>query len=270
MPIDMGTGLAILGGAAGSAQVIQRILGPTADYIGEGIKGWTEMRVQNVRRIFDSAERKLGNKIDEQGSVPPRVLNGILTEGSYCDDPLTVEYFGGVLASSRSSASRDDRGSTLVTLISQLSTYQIRMHYICYSVMKELCKGTSVSPGLQEGRERLATFIPMDGFHEAFEFDEQENWKIAPIVTHAIWGLFSKNLIDESFAYGEPEEMGRLSTTMPSPGMLFQPSNLGIELYLWAHGIADTEVAESIDAMVRIELLGEIPINLVGAQMMIL
>lgn len=70
MPIDPGTGIAIFGATVGNAQTIQRILGPTADYIGEGIKTWTELRVNNVRRIIDSAERKLGENSRLTRSVP--------------------------------------------------------------------------------------------------------------------------------------------------------------------------------------------------------
>ena len=263
MPIDPGTGLVILGGAVGGAQLIQRLLGPTADYLGEGIKSWTEVRIHNTQRIFASAERKLGERIDEEGSVPPRVLKGILSEGSYCDDELTVEYFGGILASSRSSVSRDDRGTTLVALLSQLSTYQIRMHYICYSVMKEVNESPGSSLGLHETRQKLTTFIPMEKFHAAFEFDEQELRNVGSIISHAIWGLHATGLIEGGYGYGDPDD---LRIAMPGPGVYFQPSGLGIELYLWAHGFADTDIDESFDVMSGIELLSDIPINVEGAQ----
>jgi len=36
--MEVGTGLALLG----SAHLVVKLLGPTADYIGSGIKTWTE------------------------------------------------------------------------------------------------------------------------------------------------------------------------------------------------------------------------------------
>jgi len=117
-----------------------------------------------------------------------------------------------------------------------------------------------------EGRERLATFIPKESFLAAFEFDEPENQIIDSIITHAIWGLSSKNLIEAPLGYGEKEELQNILSDPPGPGMYFQPSGLGIELYLWAHSLADTVVAESIEVMAGIDLISDIPINLNGAQ----
>ncbi len=111
MSIEIGAGLGILGGSIASKELILKILGPTADYIGDGLRSWTEKRVENVKNIFDIAGEKLGNKIEEPGSVAPKVLRLVLNEGSFCDDELTKEYFGGVLASSRTPLARDDRGS---------------------------------------------------------------------------------------------------------------------------------------------------------------
>ena len=39
--IDHGTGLTILGGAVGSAKVLEKILGPTSEYLGGQLKEWT-------------------------------------------------------------------------------------------------------------------------------------------------------------------------------------------------------------------------------------
>src|SRR3990167_4792547 len=102
--MDVGTGLALFG----SAKFIEKLLGPTADYLGEGIKDWAKKQKENVGNIFLNAQKKLGDKIETEGMVSPKVLKGILNEGSFCEDFLAVEYFGGVLASSRSGISRDD------------------------------------------------------------------------------------------------------------------------------------------------------------------
>ncbi len=38
--MDLGTGLALLG----SAKLLEKLLGPTADYVGEGAKTWAQRR----------------------------------------------------------------------------------------------------------------------------------------------------------------------------------------------------------------------------------
>ncbi|WP_162048263.1 hypothetical protein [Vibrio taketomensis] len=51
---------------------LSKLLGPTADYLGGELKVFTEKRIENVGRIFKSAEDKLGSEISENGSVPQR------------------------------------------------------------------------------------------------------------------------------------------------------------------------------------------------------
>lgn len=132
---EIGTGIAALAIALGGKDFLTKILGPTADYIGEQAKLMVEKQVQNTNRIFQNANRILGPKLDEPGTVPPRVLKEILENGSFCDEELSAEYFGGILASSRSGISRDDRAMTMLDLIKSLSIYQIRTHYIFYQIV---------------------------------------------------------------------------------------------------------------------------------------
>lgn len=77
---------------------LQKLLGPTADYLGAGLKDFTQKRVEAIGRIFASAQSKLGDKAEKPGEVPPKVLKSVINEGSYASDPLAVEYFGGILA----------------------------------------------------------------------------------------------------------------------------------------------------------------------------
>jgi len=109
---------------------LQKLLGPTAEYLGDGLRYLTRRRIENIGRIFQKAGAKLGDRIEAPGEVPPRVLKTVLNEGSYCDDELAAEYFGGVLASSRTDTGRDDRGARIGKLLDGLSTYQIRAHYL--------------------------------------------------------------------------------------------------------------------------------------------
>ncbi len=228
--MDIGTGLALFG----SAKLIEKILGPTAEYIGEGIKNWTEKRINNVENIFAIAQKKLGSKIEENGAVPPKVLKGILDEGSFCDDHISAEYFGGVLASSRSGVSRDDRGAVLISLLSRLSTYQIRTHYIFYHFIKRTFDGTNIDPNVGESRRKLELYIPQNIYTTAMEFEEEE--KINVLLSHIMFGLQKEGLIEDDFHFGSKEYIEKWLKNATAGGIIFQPSSLGVELFLWAYG----------------------------------
>jgi hypothetical protein len=254
--MDVGTGLALLG----SVKLLEKLLGPTADYIGDGVKTWAEKRTNNVSRIFSIAERKLGDRIETEGSVPPKVLKGILDEGSFCDDTVTAEYFGGVLASSRSGISRDDRGASFISLISRLSTYQIRAHYVFYYIIKNLFDGQSMSVGTGEDREQMETYFPVDSFATAMAFDEKEELNL--LMAHIMFGLEKERLIEREFSTGSKNHMEKFFKNAKHPGIIFQPSPLGTELFLWAHGKSSTGIAEFLETANQLEINMKIDIPL--------
>src|SRR5262249_27664159 len=136
--MDPNSGLAILGAAIGSRKLVEKVLGPTAEYVGAGLRAFAQHRVENVKRIFHKASILLEDNPPAGQAVPPRVLRDVLNDGSYRDDELTAEYYGGILASSRSGIPRDDRGAVFTALLSRLSTYQLRAHYVLYRTVHGL------------------------------------------------------------------------------------------------------------------------------------
>ena len=82
--------------ALGSKEILGKLLGPTADYLGGGLKSLTERGVNNVNRVFAAAVSKLGSRIEKPGTIAPRVFKAVLENGYFCDNKLTTEYFGGV------------------------------------------------------------------------------------------------------------------------------------------------------------------------------
>lgn len=250
--MEPGTGLAILGSALGGAKLIEKMLGPTAEYIGVGIRNWTERRLNNVANIFAKAKEKLGSRIDEPGAIPPRVLKEILGEGSFCDDPLTAEYFGGVLASSRSNVSRDDRGASWSSLIARLSTYQIRSHFLVYRGIYDRFKGQNFQFNMDD-RKELTVLLPYSSYFRSMEFSETEMSQIVPLLNHSFFWLSKEDLIEE-FVYGNGESLKKIMGSDLEPpeegGIWVTPSALGVELFLWAHGQGNL----ALSALLRIDL----------------
>lgn len=232
-PVGLGVIAAYVGKDA-----ISKILGPTADYLGGELKEFTQKRVRNIGKIFSSGEKKLGKKLDGPGQVPPKVLKTIINEGSYSDDEITVEYFGGILASSRTECSRDDRGSRLAKILDGLSTYQIRSHYLIYSTISELFFNTENSFGMSENRSKMQFFMPFRDYAEAMEFSQQE-LENPQILSHIFHGLSTDGLIEGRWQFGNRESLRNFTSNAPGDGIICAPSALGAELLLWAFGHGD-------------------------------
>jgi hypothetical protein len=242
--MDQNSGLIVLGGAIGSAKLVEKLLGPTADYVGGGVKNWTEKRVNNVKRIFGKAADRLGPKLDEPGAVPPRVLKGVLDDGSFCDDELSAEYFGGVLASSRSAVPRDDRGLTFLNVVSNLSAYQVRSHYVFYTLFKKYFNGAKFKTVYPVGNGPYhKIYVPFGVYAAAMDLQEGEN--VGEIAAHSLFGLDRHRLIYE-FAYGGVEEVvlelyreANPGLEAPNEGIIVGLSPFGAELFSWVHGKSD-------------------------------
>ena len=248
--IDTGTGLTALGLALGGKDIVLKLLGPTAEYIGEGAKDFTQKRFENVKNIFSNFHKKVGDGInDETKSVSPKVLRGILDDGSYASDTLSFEYFGGVLASSRTGISRDDRGAYFVALISRLSTYQLRTHYLFYHCLKNHFDGQDINIGDGNSWGNLELFVSMETYYHAMDFTEEENKNWTNLLAHSVWGLNKEDLLTH-FRYGNQEFIKKQFDQATEAGILFQPTKLGVELFMWAYGQGQLESNHFFDKQI--------------------
>lgn len=246
--MDTATGLTVLGTAVGSAKLVGKLLGPTADYIGMGLKEWTSKRVKNIATIFNVAAKRLGTAVDEPGQVPPKVLRNVLEEGSFCDDELSAEYYGGVLASSRSTISRDDRGSCFLSIVTRLSTYQLRAHYVFYKTYIDLyCPPDfNLYDGLQ--RNRKGVLMPFEVFHPAMQMNEKEIE--TDVSTHVLNGLARESLLARHWAIGHDDYLTRWMTESVSGcGVIYAASIVGLELYMWAMGMGQKAIGQFMNSV---------------------
>lgn len=255
--MEPATGLTILGGAIGGAKVAEKVLGPTAEYIGDGLKTWTQRRVQNVANVFEIAAKLLGPKLDQPGAVPPKVLKEVIDQASSNDDRLAGEYFGGVLASSRTEVSRDDRGARFISLIGSLTSYQLRTHYLLYSGFKAAFNGTALNPLSSADRNKLKIFTSFIEYVGAMDFTEKES--ADALVSHAFFGLNRDGLI-ENFVFGSVETVRSLVPNANEPGIAVIPTVSGFELFLWAHGLGEKSAREFFNVGTVFEVDTTIPV----------
>jgi hypothetical protein len=242
--------VAVGAGAWASKDVVAKILGPTAEYLGGEIRNFAEKCNVNLSDVFKRAARKLGSRLEQPGQVNPRVLRGVINDGAFAEDDIAAEYFAGVLAAARSEDGRDDRGVAFLALIRDLSVYQLRLHYLAYSWMRAFYAGSGQHVGLPQDRATIRLFIPQDVFASLIPF------KVAAdnsLVDHAVLGLGREGLIAPDYAYGTQQQVRAVWANAPSAGIVIGPTQYGAELYLWAHGWGDKVVDDLLNPSITFE-----------------
>ncbi len=112
---------------------VQKLLGPMIDEIGKDLG---KLYSVGRDRILNAAARKVDDL--EDGKVANlRVAKEVLWSGSFSDSEICVEYFGGILASTRSTDGTDDSAIQFLQLIKSLSSNQLKLHYALYAKIRK-------------------------------------------------------------------------------------------------------------------------------------
>lgn len=225
-----------------TAASLYKVLGPAAGEVGEAVRRMTEYRLRNVGRVIENAATKTPE--EEGGEVPTRAAMRLVEDASYSDDDVIIEYLGGVLASSHTLVGRDDRGVTWSAMIATLSTYQLRTHYLLYREFRRHLIGREVNFGSGDETQKLELFLPMDEYLDAMELSDEERASddddSPNLLGHILFGLHRHSLIGTTaWAAGDSEFLGR-ARALERAGMVVTPSAVGVELYLWAHGLGQS------------------------------
>jgi hypothetical protein len=209
-----------------AVKLVYDVFGDTAKSFGKELG---EMAGDNIKRVIQKAYHIVVAQGKSKGSVPPKVMKQVLEQAYLCNDEVQAAYLGGILASSKTEISRDDRAVSYLSLIQSLSTYQLRTHAIIYGAM---LNGTDFNTN----RDRLLVGEACSGVVEseyiaAMEYGEKEQSDI--ISRHAFIGLHERGLSWAGF---------ELSYSTPPPPITpmayryFSPTPLGIELFVWGMG----------------------------------
>lgn len=210
-----------------------RVLGPAADEIAEALRRWTEFRVRNVGRIVDNADKK-SRASNTNGQVPPRVAHRLLDEGSFCDDEIMAEYLGGVLAGSRTMEARDDRGVTWVGQVSEMSSLEVRAHFLLYDTWARALHGTGLD--LWNDGDRKRARLHIDELEFMLTLSQVSGVEPAQAIGHALIGLQRRGFLGEGTAWGPRDHVVYKNTPFENV-VVSDITHAGIELYGWALGI---------------------------------
>jgi hypothetical protein len=220
----------------------RRVLGPTFDQIGEDLRvRYSGFRAGNAAQIGRNAQAKLGSHADEPGSVPPRVVYKILEEGSWCDEPVMAEYFGGILAASRSESGKDDRGGSWAGLVSRLSSFDVALHYLAYDAFRRLFMEKPELPNIGIDTVRNSCEVYLPGAEILHAMGREVTFEsFSRYVLPSLQSLQREGLLGDNFASGNQEFLlEKKQIDVPDTGIIVTPSSSGAELFLWAHGHGD-------------------------------
>lgn len=269
-----------------ASNLLIRLLGPAADEYGDQLREWVaRQRASRAARLLEKAEAKSRGR---SGSVPPRVAYRVLEDGTLSDDELMSEYLSGVLAGSRSPGGRDDRAVAWSSLVSRMSSLELRTHYLLYREWATGLKGrTDLNLASATDRERAALVLDLMELLSGVQ-DEENPIPGDQLVTHVVWGLYQHGLI-ENFQYGRATELNlrgplggavrRIDNPKASGGgrpapaheYLFQagPTVRGIELWGWAAGIPSLSPSDFVEDAPVIDADPRLP-RLVSADLLYL
>jgi hypothetical protein len=200
-----------------------KLLGPTIEIIGNDLK---QLYENGKDKIVANAIKKTKD-VELKGQTNLRVTRDVFWNGSFTDESICAEYFGGILAASRSVDGKDDSGVFYVDIIKSMSSSQLKMHYIIYRTLnKELIANEekkALNPGQETDLGREELFFPLLGTIEQFKNED---------LGAILHGLNAKNLIG-NFQTGNHElEVGK---TMPY--LKVSPKSLGIQLFAIANNM---------------------------------
>lgn len=194
----------------------QKVLGPTLSEIGDDLQ-----KVYKLGRdkIIAAAKNKIKN-IDDNATANLRVARDVFWNGAFTDEAICAEYFGGILASSRSQNGKDDTGVYYTDILKSLSSKQIHLHYVIYNCLNRLLIKDETKKDLNVG---MSTELQrVDVFFATVELEQGIHLKIDTDLE----ALYRRGLLFEYKTQGHelPDNQGTLPYTQ------IKPTVLGVQL----------------------------------------
>lgn len=152
--------IAITAGIASAAYVAQKLFSTTLDEMGDDLN---KVYKANRDKLLSKAAAKVADPND--GAKPNlRVARDVIWNGAVTDDEVCAEYFGGLLAASRSDDGKDDSALIYVDCIKSLSSKQLHLHFVIYNALHNymVSSDSKVNPGMQTELASIQVWFAMN------------------------------------------------------------------------------------------------------------
>jgi hypothetical protein len=208
----------------GTAIIIaNKLLGKTSEAISSDL---ATLYTSGRDKIAKVAIRKVKNA-DYGAMANLRVARDVFWNGSYTDESICAEYFGGILAASRNKDGKDDSGVFYVDITKSLSSGQLKIHYILYRTLNKILMADENKKNLHPAQEtelqKIQFFIPLVGVREQLGSED-----LAAI----LHGLRSRGLIGDF-----QTDNHKLENGSGVPHLSASPTSLGIQLFAIANNM---------------------------------
>lgn len=203
------------------ALVGQKLLGKTFDIVGDDL---SRLYVSGRNKIIEKAIKKIKDENDGR-TTNLRVTRDVFLSGSFTDEAICAEYFGGILASSRSDDGKEDTGVYYVDIIKSLSSNQLKLHYLIYASFNKFFvvdpSKAKLNPGQQTDLSVENIFLSSVELTKIISGDD---------LLRDLHAIHAKGLAGDFWAQIHPLKNGG---TLPYLKVSAKP--LGIQLYAVAH-----------------------------------
>lgn len=212
-----------------SGNLLVRLLGPSADVMG---KHWADqLRERNLQRLIRKTEARAAAKElsgEPAGYANPRVASKVFESAQFAESEVVAEYLSGVLSSSRSETGQNDAGVAWTSLISRLSSDQLKLHYLFYvSIRPQVISEAFNKANLAHNLECV---LPLAEVFMAMSISETEHF------ADAVDGLMREGLIGDGYSYGPKDYIFANEMALPGTAITFPYPN-GIRLRVTIHGM---------------------------------
>ncbi len=206
---------------ATSLYVASQVLGPTLEEVGQDFK---KLYIVGRDAILKNALKKISNP-EDKGIANLRVTRDIFWNGSFSSEAICAEYFGGILASSRSHDGNDDNGIYYTDVIKSLSSEQLHLHYIVYNSLNKLLVSSKkeINVGLSSDIQGLTVYLNLQ------ELTTTLGFKYIDTAPNILW---KQGLIHEYQLQNHILENGSFV-----PYLMIRPTTFGVTLYAISHNL---------------------------------
>lgn len=208
---------------------IEKLLGPTFEYYGQGLKNLTESfnikAKENLKKIFGRAIVKKGHELEKNGIINPRIIKEIVLDGAFCDTNIISEYYSGILASSRTEDGNDE-GIHYINILKGLSSKQLKLHYAIYSKFFKEHKGEEYNLHSQTERNKLKVYFSIQEVFEIFKLKNIED--LNQLTSEAFPAIYHADLVESyKFDTSKQEKQFEFSITLLGTSLFLQALGYG-------------------------------------------
>lgn len=209
---------------------LEKTLGPTLEEIGVDLVTLYRGAKTGVSKIAFVAKRKISEGSENQ-KANLRVARDTFWNGAYSEENICAEYFGGVLADSRSDDGRDDSGIFYLDIIKSLSASQLHLHYIIYYCLNKLLSADNSENEINVGHSKDLSKLKL-----YLRTDQIAILRIKPVLDFV--ALHSMGLIGDYEM--QPITINQDGQDVNAHMSWAQPTTLGIQLFSVAYAQLST------------------------------